>query len=473
MSSTLSLRPWERLALALAGAVAALWLWRCWCIFPLHPWNELRLQPSFLLAAGEPFYPGPATGPATTWLYGPLPVLLFWPATLAVDAAAALLTAAGLNLLHVVGPLAAFCLLAPSPVGPVQRGLAVVACIAFWPGSSLHYLQADNLVVACGLAGALLLLRRPNAPVFAWAAAGCAVAALACKQTALEVGAAQLAWSWAVQGRAAAAAHFGRLAACGLLAAGVAVALFGASPLAFHLLALPGALPWAEEPGARLAAFAPWLALHVFAPALFLVAARRQVWTRSSPLLLPALLWLAALPPGLAGLLKIGGTINSLHGLLYLLPAALLLPVPATSRRRAGAAVLALAATVLGYRLLATPTPVWRPLVEHLRQADFLAREFPGQIWFPWNPLVTTYREQRHDHTEDGLVIRQLAGRALDDRRLRENLPPHWRMVALPTAESNWGLARALCPPGAQTTTVGLWTVHSWLPAPPGPPPPP
>lgn len=461
--TTVPVRPQlDRIALFAGTVLVALWLWRCWCIFPLHPWNELRLQPSFLLADGGAVYAGAAGGPATTWIYGPLPVLLFWPVTLAGDATSALLAGGALNLGYVLGPLVALCLAAPGPAGRAQRWLAILASIALWPGTSLHYLQADNFAVAFGLLGLLALQRGADRAIPAWVAAACAVAALACKQTSVEVAAAQLLWFGLARSPRHAVRHLGRMAVLGFAAGVAAVVAFGFEPLRFHLVTLPGRLPWAEDFGRQLATFSPWLLIHVGLPAVVCLGWRRQVWRRDGELLLPALLWLLSLPAGLAALLKIGGTINSLHGLLYFLPALMLAP-PLTKGLRAAALVaFAVLVGATGYRLAAPKSQVWRPLTDHLGQGDFLAREFPGQIWFPWNPVITRYREHRHDHAEDGLVIRQLAGAAVSPEQLRRHLPPRWHIVALPAAESNWGLALALSPAERGVTVVGLWSVSSW-----------
>ena len=70
----------ERALIAAALAAALTWLWLSWCIFPLRSWNDIRLAPTFALKLGLPLYPG-ADGAASTWMYGPLPVWLNWPAT--------------------------------------------------------------------------------------------------------------------------------------------------------------------------------------------------------------------------------------------------------------------------------------------------------------------------------------------------------------------------------------------------------
>ena len=101
----------------LAALAVVAWLWACWCLFPVKAWNDVRLVPAFALARGVPLYPGETSGAVGTWIYGPLPALLLWPATWASSAAQALLTAGALNLLLTVGAIAAVCAAWPAPVG--------------------------------------------------------------------------------------------------------------------------------------------------------------------------------------------------------------------------------------------------------------------------------------------------------------------------------------------------------------------
>jgi hypothetical protein len=229
---------------------------------------------------------------------------------------------------------------------------------------------------------------------------------------------------------------------------------------------LPSALPWAEEPVRRLLGLAPELSIHLLAPALILLLCRRAVWARESPLLLPSLAWLFALPPGVLSLMKIGGNINSLQGFTLWLPAALLAGLAAARGARRASWLLAggalVAAAICGERLARLPALPWHPLVEHYRQADYLARTFHGEIWFPWNPLVTIYRENRFDHGEDGLYVRFLAGHAITQSHARANLPPRMCVIALPRGGTDWGIALSFRPVGAHRTDFGFWTLYSW-----------
>jgi hypothetical protein len=297
------------------------------------------------------------------------------------------------------------------------------------------------------------------------------VAALAGKQTAFEVLFAQLAWLAWREGFRATGEHALRVLAGGA-ALGIALLIsFEPAGLWLNLVQLPARLPWAADPLARLAEFAPQLFLHAALPAAFVVGLRRQIFHRDSLLLLPVLSWFAALPIGIASLLKTGGSSNSLHGVLYLLPPAMLslVALPTRFDRRSIRSFIVVAAALLAVLHLTFSPRAWRPLIEHLQQADDLAAARPGEIWFPWNPLVTFYREGRFDHTEDGLYVRLAAGRALSPAQIRRHLPPQWQAIVLRPSGSDWGLARHLCPPDARPAALGPWTIYSWSAPPPAP----
>ena len=467
------------MAAVTAGAVAAaaLWLWSCWCIFPVSVWNDVRLAPAFALARGVPLYPGATSGAVSTWIYGPLPELLLWPATLAASASRALLVAGAINIVTTVAAIALVCAAWPAPAGyhltRSDRLLAVALAIALWPRASWQYLQADNVTAACGLIGNLLLMRA-RGPAGRWGAAVFAIAGLACKQTSVGVALAQIIWLGVTIGRAEALRHLGRCVIAGVLCA-LAIGLgLGWDGAWLNLFALPARLPWTAEIVRRCLDLAPELSIHLALPAVIMVTWRSAFWPRESVLLLPALAWLCALPPGAASLLKIGGTINSLQSLAYWLPPVLIAALAAARRLRASAGIVpgvALASLAICVaRLAATSDHPWRPLTTHYRQAEVLAQSFRGEIWFPWNPLITIYGENRFYHVEDGLYVRFLAGRPLSLAHARACLPARMCVIALPRGGTDWGLALQFLPPNARRAEFGLWTLYSWPAEPPAGP---
>ena len=457
-----------RWLLGLAVAATATWLWLCWCLFPERGWNDVRLAPLFGLRLGLPLYAGTG-GPASTWMYGPLPLLLLWPATWAVDAGHALLIAGGINLAISLGAILAVCAFWPGEErelpSRVTRVSAALLALAIWPGATWQYLQADNSAIALGLLANLVLVRA-RSPLGWWAAAVLATAGLLCKQTSLSVPAAQLIWLGFTHGRGAARDHLLRLAAGG--AAWSILFLLGNDLPAtwFNLILTPGALPWADRPWQRLWDLSPFIAVHLGLPILAWPWLRRAM--SCGRLALPTWTWICAWLPGLASILKVGGTLNTLQGFPLWLPPAMVAAGAAlesrwTSRRTCAAAAM-LAAGLCVWRIALLPAPPWQPRLELYREAEQLAEAFPEQIWFPWHPLVTVFSEHRLYHVEDGLYVRFITGRPLTVAAAQRDLPRRMSVIALPRTASDWGIALSLLPPNARKDVRGLWTLYSWPP---------
>jgi hypothetical protein len=463
--------PLARISLALALIAAFAWLWVSWCGFPTELWNEVRLAPAAAFSRGLPVYPTATSGTINTWAYGPLPLVLLGPATWVSSTGLALQLASVIVLLTVALPVIAICWFWPRVAGfdlsRPERLLAVALVLGAWPRLGLQNIQADSFAVAFGLLGSLALLFHPT-KAGRWIAAACAVAALACKQTAVGIAASQLLWLGLTGGRREALRQAGRCAVVGVVLLGWIVAAFGWEGPWFTMVSLPSRYPWDPEPGKRLVHFAQALSVQLAVPAAILVAARRAIWRRDSPLLLPSLAWVCALPAGLAAFLKQGGSMNSIEGFCLWLPFA----VPAGlawARRRTRPALLpplaaATAILFVALQLGSMPNPAWRPSLERQKQADFLATNFPNAVWFPWNPLVTLLHDGRFYHDEDGFYVRLACGLPLNVAELRAGLPPAMHVVALPRNGSGWSIAPKLFPPGAQRAEFGAWTVFSWLP---------
>lgn len=463
--------PLTRICLALALIAAFAWLWVSWCDFPTELWNEVRLAPAAAFSRGLPVYPTATSGTINTWAYGPLPLVFLGPATWVSSTGLALQLASVIVLLTVALPIVAICWFWPRSAGldlsRPERLLAAAIVLGAWPRLGLQNIQADSFAVAFGLLGSLALLFHPT-KAGRWIAATCAVAALACKQTAVGIAASQLLWLGLTGSPREALRHVGRCAVLGVLLLAWIVTSFGWQGPWFTMVSLPSHYPWDPEPGKRLVHFAQALFVQLALPAAILFAARRAIWRRDSPLLLPSLAWLCALPTGLAAFMKQGGSMNSVEGFCLWLPFA----VPAglawaKSRSRPTLVAPLAAATAILFvalQLGSMPNPVWRPTLERQKQADFLATNFPHAVWFPWNPLVTLLHDGRYYHDEDGFYVRLAAGLPLNVAELRTGLPPAMHVVALPRAGSGWSIAPKLFPAGFQSTEFGAWTVFSWPP---------
>jgi hypothetical protein len=456
------------LALILGMAAVGLWLWGCFCMFSAGGWNAIRLAPSFMWRAGVDPYPGPLAGPVTTWIYGPLPILVQWPATLAHNVVTALMVSGVINLLLAVIPLAGVVQTQATPGTPMAtRAWALLLALACWPAVNLIFCLADNTAMACGLiVVALVAGTGPRDHARLWAAAATATLALWSKQTEFGPVLGQIAYLGFRYGGRAAAAQALRTAATGGLFGLVFCGLFGAEGLVYNMFVIPAALPFIN-PASKLEQYPPYFnyaLTYVAGPVLLIVLQAKRLFHREHPALAPVLVFACSIPFNLAGFLTIGGNTNSLHGAVYLLPAACLWL--AAHRPGPGGwpwpAPLVLAAALAVQVAGQWPLPM-RPQLTGLRQGAALARQFPGQVYFPWNPLLTYFSEGRFDHAEDGLIVRSLAGRPVPPPVVKAYLPPAMCVVAYHRYIID-GYVRSFIPADAKRATFGEWILLSWAP---------
>lgn len=444
-------------------------LWTSFCFFPLSEWNSVRLAPTFMLRFGPTPYPGLDGGSLTTWIYGPVPLLINLPATLAHHTISALFLAEIVNLLLAIIPatLAVFTLVpSSSATNRTDRCWALLLCLALWPNTSLQYIQADNTAVAFGLIGNLLLLRTQGGNrSLLFPAALCTALAVWSKQTALGLVLAQLLWLGSTAGFKTTWRYAVICAACGLGLTAVFIDWFGFDQLWLNLVQIPGRLPFCDDALARTRDFWMHLSGFVLLPALVAIFARRVIWRSNSPWLLPVLSWLCLLPMALISTYKIGGATNSLNGILYLLPIATVTAVT-TLRRLHGSSVwvAAVVLVILALQFQSSPLLPTRPVVTHLIEGEQLADKFPRRIYFPWHPLITFFSDHRFYLTEDGLYTRHAAGIDVAPNAARESLPDDWTITAVPGWRRD-GVYKQLQPPGAQFGFNGKWGIYLWPPS--------
>jgi hypothetical protein len=452
------------LVVLFACALLAVWLWSRICRFPSIPWNDMRLAPTIALSQGWPVYPSAVEGTINTWMYGPLPLLFFWPATWAETAADALMVAAVLNAALTLVPLAFVCFCWPTATSPskniVGRTAAFLLCLALWP--ELHYSVhfSDNLAVACGLLSNLMLVRARTSREL-WVIAFVATAAIACKQISLGIPLAQVLWIGMTIGRRAAMLQVMRCVVAGALIGGAAIMTFGWQGLWFTLVEVPGGLVWAPEPVKRMLMVAGELALYIGLPAVIMIVRRR---TFAQPtLLLPALAWICVLPLGLAGFLKVGGWINSIYSFVLWFPPVittfLTAQFPERRLRIAQLTAAVIAAAVASVRVTQEQDLPLRPQTAAYRDAERLVVQFPGALWFPVHPLITLYSDRRYYHDEDGLYARVKANKVITPSHANNHLPSAMRGMAFRNGWSDWGIARSMLPPSSRGSDLGYWTL--------------
>ena len=162
------------LAFVVGSMVLAIWLWSRICEFPSIPWNDIRIAVTVALSKGLTVYPTDTEGTINTWTYGPLPLLFFWPSAWASTPSAALMIAAVLNMALTLVPIAVVCFAWPATNREADtrtgRCVAVVLCAALWPDRYYTMHLADNLAIACGVIGNVLLIRAKS-PGQRWLAA--------------------------------------------------------------------------------------------------------------------------------------------------------------------------------------------------------------------------------------------------------------------------------------------------------------
>jgi len=427
----------------------------------------MRVAAAVAMSRGISVFPTLHEGVVNTWTYGPLPLVLIQPAALADNPVTALLIAGTINGLIILGPILLVCRFWPgaSARGSVT-GLLVAACVLFWPESPWRCLYADSFGVAFGLLAQLVVVHARGRRRWLWGAAFLSMAPLACKQTSLGISVAQVVWLGITVGRRAASVHLGRCIAAGALFGLAALVGFGWPGLSFILLELPARFPWVSVPAEKIRPLMWPLLIQLGLPGLLLLARRRWFFQPNSPLLLPALTWIFSLPLGLASFMKLGGGLNSIQAFQLWLPATLtvlLFPERFGASRRLVFGLAALACITGLFRLNSAVYLSLQPHTFPLQQGVALARAYPGQIWFPLNPLITLYTEGRYYYDEDGIYVRITANLPLTFGQALPHLPPKWSGIALRyNRDASLGIAEHMIPRNAQPAEFGVWKLNLW-----------
>jgi hypothetical protein len=459
------------LAIIAFGLLAfALKAWSCFCLFPIHAWNDVRLRTSFLIADGLPLYPGLNQGSITTWIYGPAHPLFFLPVTFFREVPSVYLAAGALNIIQFVCALGFTCLFWPGPRRVRQSILALLACLLLIPDVFLTIIQSDNTCLVFGLISLTCLARntvRPSAATL-WGAAFFGVSAAFAKLHGSTVIAGELLWLALFFGPKRAAKLLVRMLVCAMGWV-IVTLLLAASPAAVweHVILLPSNLPWATHLSSKLATLAPALLLMVLLPAV-MIAASYRLKRVSRVAWLPIIVWLGSLPLGVLGALKIGGSFNSLHGVFYLLPFFFIEIGAGLNAPRAQIVRTLVVVCLVGLGLFplaaATRYVPRAPFLLQVNQAEQMAISRPDSVWMPWRPLITYLAAGKNYHDEDGLYIRQLTGLYPSRKHAYSGLPARWSMTAIEVPGMEWGIARVMQPEERDPQIRGYWHIYTFPP---------
>lgn len=449
---------------------AALYAYGSWVEFPIHAFNDMRLSPAFALRLGINPYPPLGGGPLSTWIYGPVGILLNLPATFASNAISALGVAWAVNFATVLLPIAVviFSTRGTSRTGYVIAFINLGLAVLLTPRVDFLFQVADHAAIGFGILSCWVLAQNAGLTWRAELSAALLVSlAIWSKQSSIFVIPAQLLFLLTSHGYRSVARYILWLTAFTSLALAMFTAAFGLQNLWLNLVLIPGRLPWADF-WARTT-MNPWsLAIYGFLPLIGVyVASRHDRWPAADSntgryLRLSTWVAVSALPFGLASFFKIGGNTNVIHTWAYLLPAVL---VAWMTTSRAIASPLSWRAPALLIAVIACRLPdlnyfPMKRYIAHYETAIDLSSKYPGAIWFPQHPLITFFTERKIWHADDGISTRSLAGYGLPSgTELRHYLPGNMQAVAYPSLAGSPATLQ-LFPEYTEVVKIPFWNLR-------------
>ncbi len=307
-----------------------------------------------------------------------------------------------------------------------------------------------------GLAiSSIVLLFYRRKPVVLVGAAGCAVLACWCKQSAIPFLFVAPLYILIADGLIAAISYVLILAIVGAVTSTAMLLSFGPFNMQFHMMQLPAAHGWEnEDEFSRLQLFfravlaliqelLPTLGLiaftllvrHLLLPKPIATVGPRKTriiaWARANPWLMFVIAAIFLLPSALLGFLKVGGYVNNFsltHTFVLLTAMTLLMRLYAQIRSllaNASSMALPIAPThvrtivlcsvgllvMLEWpkvlldpkRMSSTYRTIARPWDNQQEKIYDFAQANPGIVYFPWNTLSTLLAERRLYHFEWGL----------------------------------------------------------------------
>jgi len=434
----------------------------------VYIWSAARLTPLVGLQFGYDLYYGPGSGPILNTIYGPLAYFPYLPVTL---------FSSPTNIL-IVGQLISFVLgLMPIGILLVREarvyalprshaaiGIALFSLVVLSPLNHLKFpaymvfgVHADSPSLAFGTLACIFLYRRDKCPSNLAIVLSVLFATLATWAKQVEVGIFPALGFYLMIAYGAGALRRFIVSALviGLAVSAILLAIFGAENMLFNILTLPSRHPWYSpldvEYGLELIDIlkSSWLIwLMLVTGLIFCFSNERYRPTglsslfREYPWIIFVLASIFMVPTSFLAAVKLGGTQSSFHFLYYLVIVGVLLLTSMGFRSvaslRPGVQRVLPYLSVAILAIVAWPQLGWLKQAgqiydNSLEQAYLIARNNPGEVYFPWMPLSTLLADSRLHHYEYGVWDRQLAGFGPGSDAYRQNLPMNMQYVLYPS----------------------------------------
>ena len=418
---------------------------------PGNEWNDVRLAPSAGLLEGLPLYTPRDSGVLLGHVYGPLPVLFYGvPVWLASTPMLAI------QLAILVGIAALLVVLLPWVRDAGGTGYDLIWSVAvvlllgrasaiLWP--VVYAVHPDVWSVTWALAGCALLSRSNHAGedrTYLAGAGFCFAIAIGCKQTMVLAPLGAAAVLGLVLGPRAVWVFLGSVAVGGLSLIAMVSLLTDPGDMLWTAIHLPSLHPWRGPGGwSAIIQSARDLIPRVAPIALTLIAVaivRKDIGSRLSidltaPWVLPLAVAVANIPMGLVGRAKMGGSMNTLaYSYAFVAFALISAMVAITPQRRrvrwAQTAVLAVLLVGAGDPWNPQDPKAWLPGAERVSSGFGFALDHPGQVYFPFHPLIGYYADGKVYHVSDGIGFRQMSGVAVPREHILAHVPDDLQWIA-------------------------------------------
>lgn len=431
-----------------------------------RPFNDGRLGSAASLLHGYKLYYRLDEGPILGLMYSPLAALMYLPATMASTPVAAVACGEFLTIAYYFGPVIVV-IVGEARRGCVGRVVTSLVLVSFGlmtlalrtlsgPAFWIHA-DAPALGFTASACAWLHFQKHPARLVDALAPAFLAVAAVLSKQVAVPILAAVPVCTLILHGRRAFVQSLFAIGIAMLTSGAVIVSVFDSEAFMLNVIYIPAHHTWKGAPLDALKNGVTSLAEACLLPFWIVVACTLSTsgtnQQQDAGTTRPASRWriwlvVAGLmtPTSVLGWVKIGADVNALAYTVYFLAVAAHLRLvhicsphcePQLHRKPQAAGEFAVLLLSVSLSLWIFPEVLSRlpsliaRFPENPERIGFeFAKRHPGEVYFPFNPLITLMSEGRAYHFSDGLWIRELAKVSASQKHIHSFVPERMRIIA-------------------------------------------